>query len=256
MVGWLVLDLCSFLGGSIEGEAALAAHDARLAPNRRLELGCATDAELRAAADNTTFSDIFEYRPIEADGSCAEAGFAPINAGVAGAECLRLVPGQETLAAFFETRRYGALLGATTEFSKWEGFAFSPTRMEAYTALSEIRNGMEDGAAKGEASEEFDLGGPNSIKVAYNPVRRGEAGRTIVLIDTIHIHIHRLSAALLRASPLTRPRAPPLARRAVRLRDAHGGRRGLRHHEHERPRLRLLQRRRGDGREERVRRQR
>ena len=37
---------------------------------------------------------------------------------------------------------------------------------------------MEDAAAKGEPSEEFDLGGPNAITVAYNPVRRGEAGRS------------------------------------------------------------------------------
>jgi hypothetical protein len=37
------------------------------------------------------------------------------------AACLisSLQPGQEVAAAFFETRRYAAYKGATTEFSKW-----------------------------------------------------------------------------------------------------------------------------------------
>ncbi len=37
-----------------------------------------------------------------------------INAGY-GIECIKLNPGQEVAAAFFETRRYAAYLGATTE---------------------------------------------------------------------------------------------------------------------------------------------
>lgn len=40
-------------------------------------------------------------------------------------------------AAFFETRRYAAMLGATTEGSKWEGFVYSPKQKKAYTAISD-----------------------------------------------------------------------------------------------------------------------
>ncbi len=45
----------------------------------------------------------------------------------------------EKFAAFFETRRYAALLGATVEFSKWEGITFDPTRNVLYTAMSDVR---------------------------------------------------------------------------------------------------------------------
>ena len=34
---------------------------------------------------------------------------------------LALQPNQGKAAAFLETRRYGAYLGGTTEFNKWEG---------------------------------------------------------------------------------------------------------------------------------------
>ena len=43
-----------------------------------------------------------------------------------GAECLMLKPGMEMIASRFETRRYLALLGGTTEFTKWEGLTFAP----------------------------------------------------------------------------------------------------------------------------------
>ena len=42
-----------------------------------------------------------------------------------GTEWLKLKPGMEKAAAFLETRRYAALLGATTEFSKMEYIAFN-----------------------------------------------------------------------------------------------------------------------------------
>ena len=43
-----------------------------------------------------------------------------------GAECLMIRPGMELIASRFETRRYLALLGGTTEFTKWEGLTFAP----------------------------------------------------------------------------------------------------------------------------------
>lgn len=50
-----------------------------------------------------------------------------------------------------------------------EGLTFDPVRMRIYTAMSQIRNGMEDNKAKGKNSTDFDIGGPNDIRVAYNP---------------------------------------------------------------------------------------
>ena len=49
--------------------------------------------------------------------SCGHAHAGGLN----GAECLRLKPGMEQVASRFETRRYLAYLGGTTEFTKWEG---------------------------------------------------------------------------------------------------------------------------------------
>ena len=44
-----------------------------------------------------------------------------LTGGLNGAECLRLRPGMGQIASRFETRRYLAYLGGTTEFTKWEG---------------------------------------------------------------------------------------------------------------------------------------
>lgn len=52
-------------------------------------------------------------------------------------------------ASRLETRRYAALQGATTEWSKMEGFSYSALRRRAYVAMSENREGMEDNLRKG-----------------------------------------------------------------------------------------------------------
>lgn len=40
-------------------------------------------------------------------------------------ECLKVMPGKETAAAFLETQRYASMMGATTEFEKLEGVDYS-----------------------------------------------------------------------------------------------------------------------------------
>jgi hypothetical protein len=61
--------------------------------------------------------------------------------------------GAEKWAAFFETRRYGAYLGATTEFSKWEGLTFSPSRSKIYTAITDGEWAAEDNLAHAQDAE-------------------------------------------------------------------------------------------------------
>jgi secreted PhoX family phosphatase len=75
----------------------------------------------------------------------------------------------EKAAAALETRRYLGLLGGTTEFSKWEGLTFSPSRKEIYTSMSEVRYGMEDSKKKGKADPQYDVGGPNDVRLDWNP---------------------------------------------------------------------------------------
>eukprot|EP01025_Chloroclados_australasicus_P034245 TRINITY_DN35056_c0_g1_i1.p1 TRINITY_DN35056_c0_g1~~TRINITY_DN35056_c0_g1_i1.p1 ORF type:complete len:678 (+),score=86.99 TRINITY_DN35056_c0_g1_i1:29-2062(+) len=137
-----------------------------------IDLGHATSDELLEGSKTLEFGDIFEIRyPNLADfpesGGCSE-NFTSINANIAH-ECLQIKSGMETFASRFETERYAAMKGATTEFNKWEGITYSRYDNKLYTSLSEIRNGMEDNAVKGVLNEQFDKGGPNDIRIDYNP---------------------------------------------------------------------------------------
>jgi hypothetical protein len=92
-------------------------------------------------------------------------------------ECLKVkdVDGSGTvnetdnqIASRLETRRYAAMLGATLEFRKEEGITFDTDNNKLYVAMSEISRGMEDFAKYGVASNSYDLGGNNDIKLPSN----------------------------------------------------------------------------------------
>ncbi|HET8881357.1 MAG TPA: alkaline phosphatase PhoX [Solimonas sp.] len=119
------------------GDVATAAADISW-----IELGTASDAEVKTLIDaGTTFADIFTAAdPV--DGACAE-GFKLVVANGAS-ECLKLNAGQEKAAAFLETRRYAGYLGATTEFKKEEGISFDPDANKLYVAYSDISSSMSD----------------------------------------------------------------------------------------------------------------
>lgn len=113
-----------------------------------IKLGHATHAELKAAVDaGVTFNDLFLTATVPT------AGYTAIKTGheVAKVEYLQLKPGNyatgvpiATLAAFLETRRYAAYMGATTEFEKYEGVAYSAKDNKAYAAFARMSKGMED----------------------------------------------------------------------------------------------------------------
>lgn len=116
-----------------------------------VRLGHSSDAELEAlVASGVTFADIFETAPVNklADGSyeAPPAGFKQIIAGhnKGLVENLKLKPGMETAAAFLETRRYAAYMGATTEFEKFEGVTVNAQDRKVYLALTRMSSGMED----------------------------------------------------------------------------------------------------------------
>lgn len=136
-----------------------------------IDLGHAHAEEIEAAAKSLQFSDIFELEdpvidfssdPANPKALCPSEGFTAVNAGSAGVECLKVKRGMETVASRLESRRYSALLGATTEFTKLEGITFDAKRKVIYAAISDIKNGMEDNNVK------YDIGGNNDIKVSYN----------------------------------------------------------------------------------------
>lgn len=132
-----------------------------------VNLGHATNAEVRAIIDPdgdiTTndapaFTDIFDIVD-GTDGTCTE-GYTSINTS-AGHECLAIKDGMELAASRLETRRYAAMMGATTEFRKEEGITFDKNSGKLYVAMSEIKKGMEDDSSN-------DLGGNNDIRVEKN----------------------------------------------------------------------------------------
>jgi len=95
-------------------------------------------AEIKAIIDKgVTLGDIFETSLKET------AGFVPVRAGSAETVWLKLKPGMEKAAAFLETRRYAAYLGATTEFTKGEGVAINHKDKKMYYALSYIQGSMK-----------------------------------------------------------------------------------------------------------------
>eukprot|EP01025_Chloroclados_australasicus_P026882 TRINITY_DN2669_c0_g2_i2.p1 TRINITY_DN2669_c0_g2~~TRINITY_DN2669_c0_g2_i2.p1 ORF type:complete len:950 (+),score=137.83 TRINITY_DN2669_c0_g2_i2:247-2850(+) len=135
-----------------------------------IQLGCNTNDELEdIARSGIMFSDMFVSAEPTDDATCP-AGFVVTNVGHDNRlECLRLRPGQTDVAAFLETRRTLAVMGGTTEFSKWEGLTYDPKRNRIYIGASEIRYGMEDFMKKGETNDKYDIGGPNDVRLAYNP---------------------------------------------------------------------------------------
>jgi uncharacterized protein len=103
-----------------------------------INLGHASDSEIKAIIDNgVKFSDIFETSDVPKE------GFKAIKQYTYGkTEYLKLKPGMEKAAAFLESRRYAAMLGATSEFNKMEGVTLNEKDRKVYVAISDQSNGM------------------------------------------------------------------------------------------------------------------
>jgi len=138
-----------------------------------IKLGEASDREIRAfldpdnnvsTNDGLMFDDIFETGKA---GEECKSGFTSINTE-RGFECLKIRKGMKKAAAFLESRRYAAMMGATTEFRKAEGITFDARSGKLFVSMSEIGRGMEDFGSNGIAHDKYDKGGYNDIKLPYN----------------------------------------------------------------------------------------
>ncbi|MFB7640032.1 PhoX family protein, partial [Peribacillus butanolivorans] len=104
-----------------------------------INLGHATDKEVEKIIDSgITFNDIFETSDVPKEGFTAIKQYS-----YGKTEYLKLKPGKEKAAAFLETRRYAAMLGATTEFNKMEGLALNEKDKKVYIAISDQSKSME-----------------------------------------------------------------------------------------------------------------
>jgi len=107
------------------------------------ELGHAKDSEIAAMVkQKMRLSDMFDIAKPDASYRCPE-DYRKINEDDA-TECLRLKPGMHRAAAFLETRKYAAYLGATMEFRKGEGITFDPVSRTLFLSLSSIDKSMTD----------------------------------------------------------------------------------------------------------------
>jgi len=144
-----------------------------------IELAKTNDADIKALvlAGNLKFSDVLDADAVvdKATGTC-NAGYSYVNTE-RGSECLKFkdINGDsvidikdEALAAALETRRVAAMKGATTEFRKFEGFTYNARDKKAYIAMSAIERGMENGTSIPKASDKYDIGGNNDIRLPYN----------------------------------------------------------------------------------------
>jgi uncharacterized protein len=143
-----------------------------------IKMDTPTHAEAKDAIMKTTFQDLFDSEACNTDGTCPTTSYKSINVGIAvgnctsagiaagtgvgACECLKVKTGKEKIASVFEKRRYAAYLGCTAELYSWEGITYDPDSKKAYTAISNVGLGMNDGDAI------YAKGGPNHIKTLAN----------------------------------------------------------------------------------------
>jgi uncharacterized protein len=118
-----------------------------------VKLGHANDKEIQASIDNDIkFSDIFETS------DTAQPGFKAIKQYSYGqTEYVKLKPGMEKAAAFLESRRYAAYIGATTEFNKMEGVTYNAKDNKVYIAISDQSGSMEKDSTGKDPADDMQL---------------------------------------------------------------------------------------------------
>lgn len=108
-----------------------------------IKLGSSTSAEIRALVDGgikpTDIMDVKSADPLDAN-------YTKITAN-GRVEWVKLVAGKEKAAAFLETMRYAALLGASMGFTKMEGTTVNIKDKIAYSALQNCEGSMVAGNA-------------------------------------------------------------------------------------------------------------
>ena len=104
-----------------------------------IKLGSATSPEIKALADSLKASDIVSVVKVDPlDSTYTKIAF---NGTI---EWVKFAVGKEKAAAFLETHRYAAAMGASLEFSKMEGVALNRQDKLAYVAMSRVEKGMAD----------------------------------------------------------------------------------------------------------------
>jgi secreted PhoX family phosphatase len=115
---------------------------AAAAPLSWIKLGSATSDEIRSLAASIKATDIMDVK----SGDPQDASYTRVAAN-GRTEWLKLKPGMEKAAAFLETHRYAALVGASMGFTKMEGTTVNLKDKIAYSALQNCQSSMVTGNA-------------------------------------------------------------------------------------------------------------
>ncbi|ALK95492.1 alkaline phosphatase [Massilia sp. WF1] len=115
---------------------------AAAAPLTWIRLGSATSDEIRSLAASLKATDIMDVKSADPQ----DATYTRVAAN-GRTEWLKLKPGMEKAAAFLETHRYAALVGASMGFTKMEGTTVNLKDKVAYSALQNCQSSMVAGNA-------------------------------------------------------------------------------------------------------------
>ena len=157
---------------------------------RWIPLGHASDAQVHdLIKSGIRFSDIFEVANADEVKATPEKfdGFKPVyvypGTGMESAhlEYLKLKPGREMAAAFLESRRYAAMLGATSEFTKMEGVTHNTRDKRLYIAMSYVEKGMIDKKNEDRPRDDINLAGARSSRTGRFLVRTTTATRPLAI---------------------------------------------------------------------------
>ena len=121
---------------------------AAAAPLTWIKLGSATSAEIRSLAASIKATDIMDVK--SADPQDTTYTKVAANGRI---EWLKLKPGMEKAAAFLETHRYAALVGASMGFTKMEGTTVNLADKIAYSALANCNGSMVAAMRPGRARQ-------------------------------------------------------------------------------------------------------
>lgn len=97
-----------------------------------IELGTSSNSELLVRANSIKFTDMFDYIP-----SARNCRLREVNVK-SKVECIDVKDNAEKWAAFFETRRYAALKGATIEFANVKGLTFDRNTGKLFMSITRI----------------------------------------------------------------------------------------------------------------------
>ena len=161
-----------------------------------IKLGHATSKEVEAMANTLKPSDIMDVKTTNPkDTSYTHIRFSGKDNWV------KVMPGKEKAAAFLETHRYAALVGASLGFTKMEGTTVNVKDKIAYSAMSYIQASMVDG------STDIHVQGPKSGAVYALNLKGGQSDKSGAAINSEWVPVSMAAPAALIGEDLATPDA-------------------------------------------------